>query len=107
MSTIQSSRMPHAFTPVEDEDPSLRGTVSDAAKRAGDAIQGVPPLGWVLGLVGAGAVGAGIYAAFFRDTRRSRPTSRRRAPQKRQARTQANAKGNATRKPRARAAAAE
>ena len=73
MSTIESSRMPHAYAPVEDQDPSLRDTVSDATKRAGDAIQSVPPLGWILGLVGAGAVGAGVYAAFFRDRRTSRP----------------------------------
>jgi len=99
MSTIESSRMPHAYAPVEEEDPSLRETVSDAAKRAGDAIQGVPPLGWVLGLVGAGAVGAGVYAAFFRDG----GTGRRRTPQKRQQR----ATGSTARKPRARAAAAQ
>jgi len=103
MSTIESSRMPHAYAPAEEQDPSLRDTVSDAAKRAGDAIHGVPPLGWVLGLVGAGAVGAGIYAAFFRAGPASRPTSRRRTPQKRQQR----ATGGTARKPRARAAAAK
>jgi len=86
MSTIESSRMPHAYAPVEDQDPSLRDTVSDATKRAGDAIQSVPPLGWILGLVGAGAVGAGVYAAFFRDRRTSRPASRRRTAQKRERR---------------------
>jgi len=95
--------MPHAYAPAEDQDPALRETMSDAAKRAGHAVQSVTPLGWVLGLVGAGAVGAGIYATFFRDEGRSRPTARRRTPQqRRKPRTAATA-----RKPRAKAAASQ
>lgn len=103
MSHIESSRMPHAYAPAEEQDLSVRETVSDAAKRAGDAIQGVPPLGWVLGLVGAGAVGAGIYATFFRDQGKNRSSTGRRAPQQRKRR----ATSSGTRKPRAKAAAAE
>jgi len=104
MSHIQSGRMPHAYAPADDQDPTLRETVTDAARRAGHAVQSVPPLGWVLGLVGAGAVGAGIYATFFRDAGRNRSTARRRTPQqRRKSRTAATA----ARKPRAKAAASQ
>jgi hypothetical protein len=104
MSHIQSSRMPHAYAPADEQDPSFRGTMTDAARRAGHAVQSVPPLGWVLGLVGAGAVGAGIYATFFRDEGRSRSGTRRRAPQQRRA-PRTVAKG--ARKPRTKAAVAQ
>jgi hypothetical protein len=105
MSHIESSRMPHAYAPVDEQDASLRETVSDAAKRAGQAVQSVPPLGWVLGLVGAGAVGAGIYATFFRDASSSRSSTRRRTPQQRRKPRTAAATG--ARKPRAKAAASQ
>lgn len=102
MSYVKSSRMPHAYAPV-GEDPSLRDSVSDMVKRAEDGIQSVPPLNWVLGLVGAGAVGAGIYAAFFRGDPKSRSASRRRGAQKRRPR----AASTGARQRRAKAAAAE
>ena len=104
MSHIESSRMPHAYAPVDEQDPSLGETVSDAAKRAGHAVQNVPPLGWVLGLVGAGAVGAGIYATFFRDAGGSRSGTRQRSPQQRR---KPRAAATGTRKPRAKAAASQ
>ena len=66
MSHIQSSRMPHVYgePSTSDDQDGLRDGVRDVARRIGERAEDVPKLGWLLGAVGAGIVGAGLYAAF-------------------------------------------
>lgn len=71
-------------TPIGFEDrEGFREEASRVGRKAAEigrdaerAIASVPPLGWLLGGLGAGIVGAGLYAAFAADGR-GRPVRRR------------------------------
>ena len=74
MSHIQSSRMPHVY--AEPSASNDHDGVRDIARKIGERAEDVPTLGWLLGAVGAGIVGAGLYAAFAGSTPKKKSATR-------------------------------